>query len=50
MQTGLKKISGKYYFLDSFGVMQTGLVNISGKWYYFDASGVMQSNLPVSLL
>lgn len=42
--TGLKKISGKWYYFNSKGIMQTGVVTISKKLYYFNEKGVMQTN------
>ena len=38
---GWKKISNKWYWFDSKGVMATGWRMISNKWYYFNSSGVM---------
>ena len=43
VQTGWKKIDGKWYYFNASGVMQTGWQKISSKWYYFNASGVMQT-------
>lgn len=42
--TGLKKISGKWYYFDSQGIMQTGVITIDKKLYYFNEKGVMQTN------
>jgi len=42
--TGWKKISGKWYYFNSSGVMQKGWLKLSGKWYYFENSGVMLAN------
>lgn len=49
--TGLKKISGKYYYFDTeTGIMQKGLVQIGTKLYYFDKkSGVGKTKGSVKL-
>ena len=41
--TGLKLISGKWYYFESTGVMQTGWKQISGKWYYLHTDGAMRT-------
>ena len=40
MQTGWIQLSGKWYYLDSSGVMVTGTRVIDGKSYTFNSSGV----------
>ena len=45
MQTGWKKVSGKWYYLDKFnGDMKTGWLKLEDKWYYLNGSGVMAAN------
>ena len=43
MVTGWKLVDGKWYYLESNGVMAIGWKELGGIWYYFDASGVMQT-------
>ena len=40
--TGWKQVDGKWYYLDTAGIMQSGgWKQIGGKWYYLCADGSM---------
>ena len=39
-KTGWVSSGGRWYYLNSSGVMQTGWVKVSNKWYYINSSGV----------
>ena len=44
VSTGLKKISGKWYYIYEDGSKHTGWLQLGDKKYYFDGSGVMQTD------
>ncbi len=39
----LKKVDGKWYYMNSSGAMKTGWLKLKNKWYYLSSSGVMQT-------
>lgn len=41
MLTGWKKVNGKWYFMDSNGIMQTGWLKDGGLWYLLSNNGDM---------
>lgn len=46
--TGWKQINGKWYYLDTAGIMQSGgWKQIGGKWYYLYADGSMAVNTKI---
>ncbi|MCB6344067.1 S-layer homology domain-containing protein [Enterocloster lavalensis] len=46
--TGWKQVDGKWYFLDTAGIMQSGgWKQIGGKWYYLYADGSMAVNTKI---
>lgn len=40
---GWKKINGKWYYFERYGVMETGLIEVNGKYYYLDNTGAMRT-------
>jgi glucan-binding YG repeat protein len=47
-QSGIKTIgwlsdNGKWYYLDTNGVMKTGWLFLNSKWYYLDSAGAMKT-------
>lgn len=46
-ETGWLKDKGKWYFLNSSGVMETGWLQVNGSWYYFNSDGSMASNITI---
>lgn len=45
---GWKLVDGKWYYMNSLGVMQTGWINDRGTWYYLYGNGQMASSTYVS--
>lgn len=41
--SGWTAIDGRWYYMNTDGVMQTGWQQLSGDWYYLDTSGAMRT-------
>ena len=49
MQTGWQKLSNKWYYFNTSGVMQSSKwLFINNKWYHLDANGVMETSKWIS--